>query len=107
MTYEVFNSEALCGYTQQTTFWMDFTIADKFGINAIKDTYRRAIEGWKTNRIYMTELVMILNWKCWVHHDRGNTALSELYADLYYKARDIAFKTLKGDDLKYFIRTTD
>lgn len=107
MTYEVFNSEALFGYTQQTTFWQDFTIADAFGINAVKDTYRRAVDAWKTDKVYMTELVMILNWKCWVHYERGNTKLSELYSDLYYKARDIAFETLKGDDLKYFIRTTD
>ena len=25
-----------------TTFYMDFTIADKFGIEVIKDTYNRA-----------------------------------------------------------------
>ena len=28
----------------QTTFWMDFTIADRFGINAVKDTFKRAYE---------------------------------------------------------------
>lgn len=33
------------GYKMQTTFWMDFTIADKFGENSIYDTYRRAVEG--------------------------------------------------------------
>lgn len=107
MRIEVFNSEALFGYTQQTTFWQDFTIADAFGINAVKDTYRRASKEWKTDKVYMTELVMILNWKSWVHAERGNDELSEVYVDLYYKARDLAFKTLKGDDLKYFIRTTD
>ncbi len=107
MTYEVFNSEALFGYTQQTTFWQDFTIADAFGINAVKDTYRRASDAWKNDKVYMTELVMVLNWKSWVHYERGNNKLSEVYADLYYKARELAFNTLKGDDLKYFIRTTD
>ena len=29
------------GYQPKTTFWMDFSIADKFGIAAIKDTYNR------------------------------------------------------------------
>ena len=107
MRYETFNSEAFCGYTQQTTFWMDFTIADAFGINAIKDTYRRASKEWKNDKVYMTELVMVLNWKCWVHYERGNNRLAETYSDLYYKARELAFITLKGDDLKYFIQTTD
>ena len=27
------------GYEMQTTFWQDFSIADRFGIDAIKDTH--------------------------------------------------------------------
>ena len=38
-------------YQPKTTFWMDFSIADKFGIAAIKDTYNRAFKGWKTNHV--------------------------------------------------------
>ena len=34
----------LLDYECQTTFWQDFTIADKFGLEAVKDTYRRAKE---------------------------------------------------------------
>ena len=30
------------GYETFTTFWMDFSIADKFGVNAVNDTYIRA-----------------------------------------------------------------
>lgn len=53
------------GYQPKTTFWMDFSIADKFGIAAIKDTYDRAFKEWKTNHVYLTELVMVLNHKIW------------------------------------------
>ena len=35
------------GYKPITTFWDDFSIADRFGISAIKDTYKRAFEEWK------------------------------------------------------------
>ena len=35
------------GYNTLTTFWDDFSIADSFGISAIKDTYKRAFEEWK------------------------------------------------------------
>lgn len=40
------------GYEMQTTFWQDFSIADKFGISAIEDTYERAFKEWKDNYIY-------------------------------------------------------
>ena len=33
------NSMIVNGYEMKTTFWNDFTIADAFGINAIKDTF--------------------------------------------------------------------
>lgn len=39
------------GYEMQTTFWQDFTIADAFGIDAIKDTFNRAFKEWKDNYI--------------------------------------------------------
>ena len=49
----------------QTTFWMDFTIADRFGINDVKDTFKRAYEEWKDNYVYLTELEIVMNWNCW------------------------------------------
>lgn len=106
MTISVFNSEAFCGYTQKTTFWQDFSIADAFGVNAIKDTYKRAFKAWKTDVIYVTELVMVLNWKSWQHAEK-NPTYSKLYADLFYEARNWCYDNLKGDDLTYFFRTTD
>lgn len=35
------------GYETITTFWDDFSIADRFGIAAIKDTYKRALMSGK------------------------------------------------------------
>ena len=89
-----------------TTFWMDFSIADAFGINAIKDTYNRAFNEWKTNYIYLTELVMVLNWKIWLHHEK-NEALMEVYNELWEQADEYACENLKGDELSYFYKTTD
>ena len=37
------------GYTPITTFWDDFSIAEKFGEQAIRDTAERAFEEWHTN----------------------------------------------------------
>ena len=107
MQISVWNSEAEIGYTQQTTFWMDFSIADKFGNSAIKDTYKRAFEAWKDDYIFLTELAMVMNRKCWYWYEKGNQTRSELYSDLYYQTRDYALDNLKGKELSYYIRTTD
>ena len=105
MTIKTFNSEAFCGYKQISTFYEDFSIADHFGVDAIKDTYKRAFTGWKNDTKMITELDMVLNWKSWEHAD--NAELCNLYADMYYELRDWCFENLKGDDLTYYIKTTD
>lgn len=106
MVVKTFDSEGLFGYKQITTFFTDFSIADNFGINAIKDTYRRAFAEWKNDYKYLTELVMVLNWKIWQHYET-NRAFAELYQELWEKSDEYALNNLKGDELKYFYRTTD
>lgn len=95
------------GYETFTTFWEDFSIADRFGESAIKDTFNRAFNEWKSDYKYLTELVMVLNWKIWEHHDKGNTTLAKLYNDLWEKADGYAYDNLQDDELSYFFRTTD
>lgn len=69
MKIKDWNIEALTGYKPITTFYTDFSIAEPFGESAIKDTYERAFKIWKSDYKYLTELVMVLNWKCWEHED--------------------------------------
>lgn len=95
------------GYECKTTFWDDFSIAERFGISAIKDTFKRAFQGWKDDVEYVTELVMVLNWKCWYFYQKKMTELSKLYEELYYKADEWCCENLKGDDLSYYYKTTD
>lgn len=106
MTVKTFNSEALFGYKQITTFYTDFGIAEVFGKNAILDTYKRGLEYAKTDYKVLTEFVMVLNWKIWEHY-QTNEALAKIYNELWKKADGFAIEFLKGDELKYFFRTTD
>lgn len=94
-------------YQMKTTFWSDFAIAEKFGIAAVEETYRRCFKEWKTYYVYLTELAIVCNWLCWSHWEKGHDDLSELYSTLYYKTRDYALSHLKGSELSYYIRTTD
>ena len=101
-----FDSEAFCGYTQITTFFEDFGIAEPFGKTAILDTYKRGLEYAKTDYKVLTEFVMVLNWKIWQHYEK-NEALARIYNDLWEKADRYAITHLKGEELSYFYSTTD
>ena len=97
----------LFDYQCVTTFWDDFTIAEVFGKDAIIDTYNRAFEGWKSNFIYLTELVMVLNHKLWYWSERDNPEYAELYNIFYEETAQYAEENLKGEQLEYYYRITD
>lgn len=106
MMFKDWNIEAITGYKPKTTFYMDFSIADKFGADAIKDTYNRAFNEWKNDYEYLTELVMVLNWKAW-EHSENNVKYTILYNELWEEADNYALKNLKDEKLDYFCKTTD
>jgi len=108
------NIEAETGYTPQTTFFEDFSIAEIFGgqsdsqkTEAVRDTFARAFHEWKSNYVYLTELVMVLHWKLWYHHELGRENLAKTYDDLWQWADAYACDTLSGDELAYFYSTTN
>jgi len=94
------------GYEVKTTFWNDFSIADKFGAKAVIDTYNRAFKEWKENHIYLTELVLVLNHKIWQFH-QTNEPLAKVYNELWGKTDNYGCENLKGEELNYFYNTLD
>lgn len=81
-------------YERKTTFTADFSIAEWAEVSehgAIINTFKRAITEWHDNIEYFAELIIAVNMKCWEHHARGNSNLSELYGELYYIAKDMYF----------------
>ncbi len=103
---KTWNIEKLTGYKPITTFYEDFSIADMFGLDAIKDTYNRAFEEWKSDYKYVTELIMALNWKIWEHYEK-NDAYAELYNKLWLQADEWANENLVGDAYRYYWCTTN
>lgn len=104
--YKNWNIEKVTGYKPKTTFYMDFSIADSFGADAVRDTYNRSFESWKDNVEYITELVMVLNWKIWEHAD-SNKELATLYNTLWAKLDLWCCENLENEDLDYYYSTTD
>lgn len=89
-----------------TTFWSDFSIADLFGIDAVKDTYNRAFEEWKGDYRYLTDLVVVLNHKIWQWYQK-NEPLARVYNDLWDQTAAYAMNNLKGEELSYYFEVTD
>ena len=96
-----------CGYETKTTFWTDFSIADRFGVSEVTDTFERAMKEWKDNYIYLTELVLVLNHKIWYWYGKNQENLARLYDSLWKQADTYACENLKGDELSYFYNTID
>lgn len=104
MTFREFMREN--GYELQTTFWEDFSIADRFGLSAIQDTFKRAFEGWKDNYKYLTELILVLNHKIWQYYET-KPEFAILYNTLWEQAGQYAVENLKDDELSYYYEVTD
>lgn len=94
------------GYETKTTFFNDFFIANQFGINAVKDTFRRAFNEWKNNIVYISELAIVMSCMSCSYYKR-NTELMELYSDYYHKVDDWVFKHFKDKDIMYYLQVTD
>lgn len=95
------------GYECVTTLYQDFTIADAFGVDAIRDTYNRVFKEWKHSVEYMTELAMVLNHKIWEHYHKQNSGLYIAYDTLWKQQDEWCMSNLSDEDLSYYVRTTD
>ena len=106
MKIKTWRIEEETGYEPQFTFYEDFSIADRFGVPAVRQTCSSAFNGWKDNCQALTELCLALNWKIWEHY-KERPDLAEAYDALWRKVDDYARTHLKGEDLRYYDETTD
>lgn len=108
------NIEELTGYKPVTTYYRDFSIADVFYLNgmepeSVMDTHNRAWPALKSGFLGvkgLTEYIMVLNWKIHEHYE-AHRQLAQLYNKLWQETDDWAMENLTGDDLDYYLATTD
>lgn len=107
LSYSEWEMAKETGYTPITTFWQDFSIAERFGIDSVKDTYRRVKQEWSSNYKYWTELVLVLNHKIWYWYEINSASqLARVYNELWQDADELAMNW-QGEALTYFLQTTD
>ena len=103
MTFKEFMQEN--GYELQTTFWEDFSIADRFGLAAVLDTFNRAFREWKGDYKFLTELTLVLNHKIWQYYE-NRPDMAVLYNILWEQAEQYAKENLKRDELSEYLGET-
>lgn len=106
MIIKDWNIESETGYKPISSFYRDFSIAEQFGIEAIKKTYNSIFNEWKDDYKYLTELVMVLNWKIFEHY-KSNDKYARLYDNLWKETDEYAVNNLKDNEAEYFYRITD
>lgn len=95
------------GYERKTTFFSDLSIAEWYGADSVRNTYKNVMCSWVKDVVCFTEFVMCLNWKIWEWNARDNEELAKVYDELWRKADELACNTYKGEDADYYYRTTD
>lgn len=106
MLLENWTIEKETGYRPISSFYTSFSIADKFGPSSILETFKRAFAGWRNRHKYVTELAMVMNWKSWRWHNI-NEEYSKLYTTLFEQINSWIMTNLKGEELDYYISTTN
>lgn len=100
------------GYTPLTTTYEDYKIAERFGENAIRKTYDQLFKEFKNDYKLLTELCLTTGHMIWFHYNNGNCTgrgymLATLYNELWETIDNYCIENLKGDELSYFLKTTD
>lgn len=101
---EMMSSEL--GYEPITTFWEDFSNAEGFGHDAVRNTYDRAMKEWHSDYKFLTELVIVLNHKIWDWYQIDDS-LARVYDELWRKAAEFAETNLTEKELEYYYKTID
>ena len=98
--------ENMLDYKFESTFWEEFSIAEDYGSEGVKEHYDLVFEQWKDNLKFLTELVLVLNIKIFIWYGVDDT-IGLTYDQLWKETDGYALNTLKGNDLHYYLSTLD
>ena len=98
--------EKMLDYKFESTFWEEFSIAEDYGAEGVKEHYEVVFDQWKDNLKFLTELVLVLNIKIFLWYGVDDT-IGLTYDQLWKETDGYALETLKGNDLHYYLSTLD
>ena len=77
------------------------------GESGIRDTYKRALLLAKEDKIYGTELSLVLNWLCWFYYEKGQEDISKVFQELWEKLHNWIGRNWSKDWLEYYYKEID
>ena len=97
------------------TFPADFAIADWYGEDAVRNTFKKVIKSWGDDYKAFTEIVLSINLLSWANDQLVKQGMTDrekwvdFYTDLYYDAQDKFYAKCGGNDeaCDYFFEMTD
>lgn len=98
--------EKMLDFKFESTFWEEFSIAEDYGAEGVREHWNLVFEQWKGNIKFLTELVLVLNIKLFIWF-KVDDDLGLTYEELWKETDGYALETLKGDDLHYYLHTLD
>lgn len=103
---EKLSLEKMLDYKFESSFWEEFSIAEEYGSEGVRDHWNLVFEQWKDNIKFLTELVLVLNIKIFIWYGVDDS-IGLTYDELWKQTDGYALETLKGDDLHYYLHTID
>lgn len=102
----------ITGYKPITNYWARFTQAElqdteSKAVKAVKALLKEVLPEAKADYKKYTELVMVLNHKCWDHSELHQNIIGMWYQEEYLKKHDWALSRLKGEEFNYYYSTLD
>lgn len=102
------------GYEFTSTFHSDFDIADHFGVDAVEDTFKRAVAEWKDDIVMMAELCIVTNHRLWFWYSNSKNnkkadQLARTYDKLYKTVNNLVYAegAYSQEDLNKYFELTD
>ena len=98
--------EKMFDFKFESSFWEEFSIAENYGTDGIREHYKVVFDQWKDNLKFLTELVLVLNIKIFLWYGVDDT-IGLTYDQLWKETDGYALEALKGNDLHYYLSTLD
>ena len=90
----------------ESNYWEDFTKVENKWTKAIEELCETLFEKNKNNVKYLTELVLVLNWKIWDYYETDEN-IARVYDKLWRKLDEYCCENLKWEEARYYFRKTD
>ena len=104
--YEKQVLEETFDFKLESTFWEEFSIAEDYGSEGVREHYDLVFNQWKDNLKFLKVLVLVLNIKIFLWYGVDDT-IGLTYDQLWKETDGYALETLKGEDLHNYLSTLD